>query len=117
MLGTNDAKDAHGLTDKEIVEHLEQTIKLIQEEGVGNTTIVCPPGFVLREDGTPDERFVSNYKIFDTLPALFKEVSEKHHCRFLNAGDYIVSSKIDGFHLDPGAHQTLVKVLSEEILR
>jgi lysophospholipase L1-like esterase len=51
-----------------------------------------------------------------SLPALFKIVSEKHDCSFINAQDYISSSKIDGFHLNPEAHKKLADVLKEQVL-
>lgn len=52
-------------------------------------------------------------EMFKVLPSLFNEVAEKHQCYYLNAGDYIVSSSADGYHLDAAAHHKLAEVIAD----
>jgi len=115
MLGTNDVKDIYNLSAEQISEHLEQTIKLIQEQGVQKTLVVCPAKVIAREDGTVDARFSKAPEKMEKLPLLFKEVAEKYNCNFLNLQEHITSSKIDGFHLEPEMHRKIGELLAKEI--
>jgi len=116
MLGTNDVKVMYNLSDDDIAEHLEQTIKLIREEKESLPIIVvCPPAPVTPKEGEIDSRMARAPEIFKILPKLFKEVSEKSGCIFLNAGDYISSSYVDGYHLDAEAHVKLASAIRDII--
>jgi len=115
MLGTNDVKILYNLNAEEIAQHLEETIKLIQVEGIKKILVVCPPSIVERSDGKTDERYINRSKITEELPEHFKKVSDKSGCSYINAEEYISSSKIDGFHFDSEMHKKLAEVLSKEI--
>lgn len=117
MLGTNDVKDKFNLEAEDIAKHLQQTIDLIRTEDIKNILIICPPDFVIPESGIPDPRFTNGPEKMKKLPKLYKEVADKNGCSFIDAGQYITSSKIDGFHLEPEAHKKLAEVLKDEILR
>lgn len=117
MLGTNDVKDKFNLEAEDIAKHLQQTIDLIRTEDIKNILIVCPPDFVIPESGIPDPRFTGGGAKMKKLPKLYKEVADKNGCNFIDAGQYITSSTIDGFHLEPEAHKKLAEVLRDEILK
>jgi len=119
MLGTNDVKIIDNLQPEEIANHLEQTIKLIQQEKhVPKILVVCPPEIIIPENKQlPVFYNEKSLESFKKLAPLFKNVANKHDCNFINAQDYISSSKIDGFHFDPEAHQKLAEVLNIEILK
>lgn len=117
MLGTNDVKNKYNLEAEDIAKHLQQTIDLIKTEDIKNILIICPPDFVIPESGIIDPRFTRGADKMEKLPKLYKEVADKNGCSFLNAGDYITSSKIDGFHFDPEAHAKLAEILKVEVLR
>lgn len=117
MLGTNDVKDKFNLEVEDIAKHLQQTIDLIRTEEVKNILVVCPPDIVVPESGIPDPRYIKGANKMKKLPEVLKKVAEKNDCNFVDAGQYIVSSKIDGFHLEPKAHKKLAETLKEEILR
>ena len=117
MLGTNDVKDKFNLEAEDIAKHLQQTIDLIRTEVIKNILIVCPPDFVIPESGISDPRFTSGGAKMKKLPKLYKEVADKNGCNFIDAGQYITSSKIDGFHLEPEAHKKLAEVLRDEIIK
>lgn len=119
MLGTNDVKTTYNLTASEIAGHLKQTITLIQNlKGIHTPKIlvVCPPPVIMPEDGNLDDRMKNASIIFKSLPSQFKEVASALGCDFLNAGEYISSSKVDGYHLDKDAHVKLGEVLKDKIL-
>ena len=118
MLGTNDTKNMYNLSARDIETHLEQVISLIKDERIRlekkpGILIVCPPSPIASKNGG---QMIREQEIFKTLPDLFKKSAEKFGCDFLNAGDYITSSDVDGIHLEPEAHQKLAEVISERII-
>jgi lysophospholipase L1-like esterase len=117
MLGTNDIKDKFNLEPEDIGKHLQQTIDLIRTEDIKNILIMCPPDIVIPESGIPDPRFILGADKMKKLPMIYKEIADKNGCSFVDAGKYIVFSKIDGFHLEPEMHTKLAEVLKEEILQ
>lgn len=115
MLGTNDVKIKFKLESEDIAKHLQQTIDLIKTEDVKNILIISPPDIVISESGIPDPQYIGGSDKIKKLPKLFKEIADKNGCDFLNAGEYITSSKIDGFHFDPDTHKILGEVIAEKI--
>lgn len=116
MLGTNDVKIKYNLTSEDIAEHLEQTIRLIKnfDENLA-VLVVCPPAPIFDAKGSIDPRMVRGPEIFQTLPELYKQVTDKNGTHFINAQDYISSSMVDGYHLEQAAHLKLAEVVSEFI--
>ncbi len=115
VLGTNDIKNKFNLSVKDIANHLEQTIKLIQGEGIHKILVVCPQQIAEREDGVIDEKYIGGSEKMAKFPELFKKVADKYGCNFLNTQEYITSSKIDGQHLSPEMHKKLAEILSKEV--
>lgn len=127
MLGTNDMKSTYGLDAKAIALHLEETIKLIKSdkldlEQTPAILVVCPPAVIkpALKAKSPlgnelDERMVRALDISKELPNLFKIVAKKYGCLFLNAGDFICSSTIDGYHLDADGHLKLAHAISARV--
>lgn len=120
MLGTNDVKNTFNLSPEEIGEHLEKTILLIKGnqtlEKIPKILVICPPAVVKPDGSELDKRMVRGLELFELLPDLYEKISKKHECSFLNAGDYISSSKIDGYHLDADSHLKLAKVLKQKVI-
>jgi lysophospholipase L1-like esterase len=119
MLGTNDIKSIYNLTPVEIAGHLLQTIEFVRKikdlEKIPHILIVCPPPVINPETNDLDSRMVPGLEAFKVLPSLYKEIAQKSDCGFINAGDYISSSKIDGYHLDEEGHLILAKVIEKWI--
>ena len=115
MLGTNDLKALYNLSAEDIADHLEQTILFIKKD-IQNILIICPTEVIIPEHNDLDLAFTRSPEISKKLPPLYKAVAEKNNCGFINAGDYVTSSKVDGFHLDSGAHAILADIISRHIL-
>ncbi len=116
MLGTNDVKNTYNLTTEQISDHLLQTVRLIRK--VSSTTkilIICPPPIIIPETSDLDERMVRGIELFKVLPMLYKKISDDNGCGFINAGDHISSSKIDGYHLDADAHLKIAQIVKDWI--
>lgn len=122
MLGTNDVKTTYNLSAEQIAGHLEETIKLVTSniddgEVMPKIIIICPPPVIMPDSGNLDPRMINAASIFEKLPDLYRQVAEKYGCEYLNAGDYISSSKVDGYHLDADAHSLLAEKIKEKVLR
>ncbi|MEK7642057.1 MAG: GDSL-type esterase/lipase family protein [Patescibacteria group bacterium] len=115
MLGSNDVKKSYQLTPAQIAEHLSQTIDKIRSLGdlekAPQILVVCPPPVIVPKTGDLDERMVAGIEAFKTLPALFKGIAEKYKCGFIDAGEHVSSSDIDGYHLDGEAHIKLAEII------
>jgi lysophospholipase L1-like esterase len=114
MLGTNDVKLMYNLTPEGIAKHLEETIIFIQKD-IKNVLVICPPEIIIPENNDLKAEFIKGPEISKLLPPLYRAVAEKYGCGFINASEYIVSSKIDGFHWDASEHAKFAKVVAETI--
>jgi lysophospholipase L1-like esterase len=47
--------------------------------------------------------------------AYYQQVAEEYGCHFLNTADYIVSSDLDGVHLDASEHEKLGKAVASKV--
>jgi lysophospholipase L1-like esterase len=122
MLGTNDSKTMYGLSADSIAEHLQQTISFIREEKLKleiqpEIIIVCPPAVIVPSTGVMEDAWKNGPTIFRTLPGLFHEVCLRNACRFVDANKHVVSSGVDGFHLDEEEQPKLATALKNEILK
>ncbi len=120
MLGTNDIKTTYGLSAEEIAKDLEKTIELIRSDEVDisdlKILVICPPPVIEPSTKDLDPRMTNGAMLFKKLPSLFKDICNKHDCAFINAGDHVSSSLVDGYHLDESSHIKLAKVIAEKVI-
>jgi lysophospholipase L1-like esterase len=121
MLGTNDVKDRYGLSPESISDNLRETISIIRSAEMENKEnlkilIVCPPEIVVPNQG-PDERFTLGIEKIKKLPNLYKKVADETNSYFINAGDFIITSTVDGLHFDEAGHLKLAEVIKDFILQ
>ncbi len=117
MLGTNDVKKLYNLSAEDIAQHLSQTIELINafDKDI-EVLVVCPPSPNFGSSDSVEPRMVRGPEIFKTLPGLYRQVAQKYRVGFLDAGEHIASSKIDGYHLDADMHVKLAKSIKDHII-
>ncbi len=120
MLGTNDVKDQYNLSAENIADNLRETISIITNEYKNaphniKILVICPPEIIVPKQGL-DPRFKEGIEKFKKLPDLYRKVADETCSLFLNAGDFIQSSVIDGFHLDADAHLKLAEVVKQKVL-
>jgi lysophospholipase L1-like esterase len=120
MLGSNDVKTTFNLEAKDIAVHLEQVIRLVRDKNMELTKqpkilVICPPSVIIPHTKDLDGRMVRGPEIFKILPTLYKDVAKRTDCFFMNAGDYISSSLVDGYHLDADAHIKLAEIIKEHV--
>lgn len=111
MLGTNDLKQAFGLVPEEIAWGADKILRHIagSEAGPGGATpkvlLICPPPVL--EAGCLAGMFAGGANKSAALPPLYAEVARKRGAAFLDAGQVITSSPLDGVHFDPEEHAKL----------
>ncbi len=105
MLGTNDLKHRWGLSAWDIARGAQTLVEMIQVSTFGPDSrpplvlLVAPPPTCV-----PATRFEDMFEGADEKSLRFAHfyrlVADEFGCAFLNAADYIVSSPVDGIHLE-----------------
>ena len=111
MLGTNDLKNRFSVSAFDISRSVESLVRIILTCGYGpNETsprvlLICPPPLTrldvlagIFEGGVEKSRALAPH---------YRTVADRTGCAFLNAGEVITSSDIDGIHFDRDAHHKL----------
>lgn len=117
MLGTNDVKSTYNLSAEEIGKHLEQTIQLIQSDNKlyikssPKIVVVCPSPVCMPSDGNLDPRMVRGLEVSKELPAVYRRVAEQYGCAFIDAGEHIQASEVDGCHFSEEGHERLADII------
>lgn len=121
MLGTNDFMKRLNLTPHDLGEHLTAVINQVRQldfspyEAPRKILIICPPPlgpFPIPEDVND---FAGASEKSRQLPAIFERVAISLQCDYLNAGEIISVSPIDGIHFDQSAHACLGQVVAKKI--
>lgn len=120
MLGTNDLKDRFGVTAPEIAKSAGRLVRMIQSSDAGpngsapKVVLMAPPpivagpdGFGLRQAGLVKSEWFAKS---------FAAIAGELGCEFVNTGDYIESSPLDGVHFSAESHRTLGVVMARFLL-
>jgi len=118
-LGCNDMKARFGLTPSDIAAGAERLILMARAEPVGpggappKVILVAPPpiaeltGFAeIFEGATEKSR---------RLAARYREVAERQGVGFVDAGQFIACSDVDGIHFEADSHAILGHALAEAV--
>lgn len=120
MLGTNDLKARFHASAWEIAESVGALVKIAKKAGVGRNDgvpaiIMVTPPPILKLMPNHAELFAGGYEKSLELAKRYRAVAERESVGFFNAGSVIKSSKFDGFHLEPEAHEKLGRAIAGEI--
>ena len=119
MLGTNDLKARFSVTGQDIARSVEKLVLAARlsrcgpRGGAPDIMLIAPPPIV--ETGCLKHMFSGGAAKSTGFGAHYAEVAERQACRFLNAGELIPSSPVDGVHLDEDAHRRLGTAVAERI--
>lgn len=119
MLGTNDLKWRFGTTASDIAQAASSLAEIMMRSGCGPeggapvVILISPPPVAKLTDmaqmfdgaGEKSGQFAEHYARF----------AEKIGCEFMDASQVIVSSDVDGIHLDAGEHRKLGEAVAERI--
>lgn len=117
MLGTNDAKARFGASAEAITGGIAALLDIAQSpemqtrHGGFRVLLVCPPP--VREGVGPiANQFYGAHRRGVALPALYKSLAEARGVAFLDAGQVMAVSPIDGVHFDAENHALLAAAVA-----
>jgi lysophospholipase L1-like esterase len=118
MLGTNDLKARFSVTAYDIAESAGVLVRIAQSSFAGPTEkapevlLIAPPPTVNMANSPFSEMFTGAEEKSRRFGAQFRRVADLLGCTFLDAGQVIVSSQLDGIHFDPAEHAKLGKAVA-----
>lgn len=119
MLGTNDLKTRFSFTARDIALGAGKLVEIVKNSTFGRdgkapeVLLICPP--IAKEIGDFAESFKGAGEKSSKLPSYYKQVSEEHNCYFLDITKDIISSDVDGIHLDIPEHKKLAELVGDAI--
>jgi lysophospholipase L1-like esterase len=111
MLGTNDLKRRFGLGAYDIAEGAGTLVEIVQKSDCGpqnrppQALLMAPPPIAKLTEYT--EMFEGAEAKSHQFAAHYRRVAQEYGCAFLDAGQVITSSDLDGIHFDVGEHKKL----------
>ena len=119
MLGSNDLKKRFSVSAFDIANGAGVLVNIVQQSDAGrrggapDVLLVTPP---------PLARLSDSADMFDEAPCKsiklakeFQRVAEEYGCALLDAGQHVVSSDVDGAHLEPGEHRKLGQAVAARV--
>lgn len=118
MLGTNDFQSMHTNDARLSGFGLAAIIRAIRrapiEPGMPGPEILVVAHPPIREaKGLVAAKFLGAEKRCVGLAHAFRQIAAEEHCHFFDAGGVVVSSPVDGVHLDADQHQVLGRALAD----
>jgi lysophospholipase L1-like esterase len=117
MLGTNDLKLRFSVSARDVGKGIRVLIDTIlqsgsgPDEGLPEILLVCPAPFEKLTEKA--ETFEGAEEKSRRLAGHYTQVAEEYQIHFLDAGEVIQSSPIDGFHLEVSEHHKLGLAIAE----
>lgn len=119
MLGTNDSKPRFSVPACDIGYSIHWLLDDIQRSGAGPrgrppaVILVSPPPVGKLSEFA--ELFAGSEEKSRKLAPLYRDVAEACGCDFLDAAEVVVTSDVDGVHLEPQAHEALGKAVAARV--
>ena len=120
MLGTNDLKQRFSKPASDIALSIKKLIEMARGSSAGrdggdpSILIVAPPP--ITESGVLATMFGSGAEKSHGLAEGYRAVAGQLGCAFLNGGDYVTSSLIDGVHFDAPEHARLGAAIAAKVM-
>lgn len=119
MLGTNDLKAQFNLTAADVAQGVKSLVSVVRSSGAGRNgrapeiLVVAPP---------PVGALTLMAGIYGDAPDKSKDLAHQIHlvtqlmrCSFMDAGEVVTSSAIDGVHWDPDQHRCFAEAVNERL--
>jgi lysophospholipase L1-like esterase len=119
MLGTNDVKAMFGATPEMVTAGLAGLLNIAlspemqARHGGFRVLVICPPP--VEEAGCLAGMFFGGRAKALALPPLYRDLAGALGAGFLDAGEVIRVSPIDGVHYDDAAHASLGAAVAREV--
>lgn len=119
MLGTNDLKERFSVNASDIAHSLERLVRLILASGAGpgqgapGVLLICPPPII--EVGCLAGMFAGGAAKSRGLATEVRKAAARVGVPFLDAGEVVTVSPIDGIHYDAEANPALAAAVAAAI--
>jgi len=119
MLGTNDVKARFGHSAEQVTSGIACLLDIAQDmvmqarHGGFRILVVCPPPVL--EQGPIAAQFYRSAALSRALPPHYRALAEARGCGFLDAGQVIEVSPVDGVHLEKDGHAKLALAVAEAV--
>lgn len=119
MLGTNDLKERFGVSASDIAQGAAGLAQMALRSGCGPgggapvMLLVAPPPVGTLTDMA--RMFEGSQEKSLEFSGHYRRFAEQCGCEFLDAAEVIVSSDVDGIHLDAGEHRKLGEAVAARI--
>ena len=116
MLGTNDVKLRYGATPERILGGIAALIDMARAPDMAarhsglRILLICPPP--VEEAGVLAPDYMGGPAKSRALAPLYRDFAKARGLGFLDAGEVITVSPIDGVHYDAKAHETLAGAIA-----
>ena len=120
MLGTNDLKSRFGNSASDIAQGAAQLSEMVSRSGCGPgggapvVLLISPPPVAALTDLA--QMFEGAEGKSRQFSEHYERFAEQYGCEFFDASTVIVSSDVDGIHLDAGEHRKLGEAITARIL-
>jgi lysophospholipase L1-like esterase len=119
MLGTNDLKHRFAATAGDIADSIEIVVRAIQRSEAGPAgaqpaVIVVAPA-PMQEVGWLADMFLGAAAKSLRLGGLVRDVAKRTGATFVDAGEFVESSTVDGIHYDSATHRVLGAELAKAV--
>lgn len=121
MLGTNDLKPRFPVAAFDIAAGAGVLVEMILTSQAGpdnaapQVLLICPPPVAPLPPAPDQSIFAGSEAVSRQLPRYYQQIAELYDCAFLDAGQHIASSDIDGVHLESAAHRILGERVAEAV--
>ncbi len=118
-LGCNDMKSRFSASPGDIANGAERLILMTRAEPAGpngappRILLVAPPP--LAKLTAFAEMFQGAAEKSHVLGARYREIAERHKVGFVDAGEFIACSSLDGIHYEADQHALLGRILAEAV--
>jgi len=119
MLGTNDLKARFAASASDIAQGAASLAEMTLRSGCGPdggapmVVLISPPALGRLTDMA--EMFEGAGPKSRRFPGHYRRFAEQQGCGFLDAGEVIVSSDLDGIHLEAGEHRKLGEAVAGHV--
>jgi lysophospholipase L1-like esterase len=122
MLGTNDLKHRFGQSAWDIARGAATLAEMVLSsafgpDGLGPEVLLIAPPPTVVGDGPFAPMFAGADEKSRDLGRCYAVLTAEHGCAFLDAGQIIVSTKLDGIHLDASEQVKLGNAVAGEVRR
>ncbi len=120
MLGTNDLKARFSASAQSIAQNAGILVRIIQTSQAGRKSgnpqvlLVAPPP--LSELSQFKDEFAGGEEKSRLFRDLYRKQAEELGCFFLDAGEYVISSMLDGIHWDESGHLRFAQAVAQILL-